>query len=59
MTCVMSPNAGLTVTWQQSEYMVSESSVPLMVCAEIVSGSLERQVSVSVAAEDGTAVAGT
>lgn len=51
--------AGLSVSWQQSEYMVSESNIPLMVCAEIVAGSLERQVSVAVEAEDGTAVAGT
>ena len=38
---------------------MSESNIPLMVCAEIVAGSLERQVSVAVEAEDGTAVAGT
>ena len=46
------------MSWQQSEYMVTESNVPLMVCAEIVAGSLERGVSVAVQAESGTALAG-
>ena len=39
--------------------MASESNVPLMVCAEITAGSLERSVSVAVMAESGTALAGT
>ena len=46
------------MSWEQSEYMVSESNEPLMVCAEIAAGSLERDVSVSVQAESGTALAG-
>ena len=51
-------SAVLSVSWQQEEYMVSESGVPLMVCAMIVAGSLERDVSVAVESMDGTALAG-
>ena len=58
MITVLFPGTGLSVSWQQSEYMVSESNEPLMVCAEIAAGSLERGVSVSVQAESGTALAG-
>ena len=56
--CILSHNTGLSVSWQQEEYMFSESNDPQMVCAEIVAGSLEIGVSVVVQAENGTALAG-
>ena len=38
--------------------MVSESGGPATVCAEIVDGSLQRDVAVAVSALSGTAIAG-
>ena len=37
---------------------MTESSMSLMACAEIIGGSLERDVSIAVDTMDGTAVAG-
>lgn len=48
----------LSVSWEQEMYMVTESNEPLMVCAVIVDGSLERSVSVAVSAMNGTAFPG-
>lgn len=55
---IIDPATGLSVSWEQEEYMFSESSDPQMVCAVITAGSLEIGVSVAVEAENGTALAG-
>ena len=50
--------AELSVSWEQEQYMVSETDQPLMVCAIIVAGSLEREVSIAVDTINGTALVG-
>lgn len=48
----------LNVSWVQDMYMVSESGPPVMACAVIVDGSLERDVSIAVSTMNGTAISG-